>query len=704
MEELKPIDISIIIVNYNVKEFLANLLNSIYKAQHQLSLEIIVVDNASIDDSINYLKKRYPKVIYLANEQNVGFGKANNQAINISRGKYALIINPDTLIREDTLITMYNHMENHPETGAAGCKLLNPDGSFALESRRSIPTPFSALWKILGLTALFPKNKTFADYYLSWMDEDKPSRVPVLSGSFMFFRTEVLKELKGFDDQFFMYGEDIDLCHRVNEAGYNIDYVPDTSIVHFKGESTKKDNIDYIVLFNKALYQFFKKHYGYSYSIFFRTIVLLGILIRGVISYGKALFKKGLFPLSELLIINLIVSAGFILRFNINLTNGLQNYQLHYLTINILITTIFLLGAKYYNLYSKNRNSILTIVKTVILSFAGVALITFFVRQFAFSRLILGVGLVISTIILSLGRLIRKNLLSNPNYVRGRIRPVKLFIVGTDETTSRFIRRIRTKVDWNYEISGLISDKPVIEPEEVENVPIIGSINELPGLVHKNDIDQIIFMLGALSHDEILHVITQIQDVNVVYKMVPDSLDFIIGKSNIEYLDDIPVLDVELAYKTPWNQFVKRSFDIIVSLILIILMMPFVLPALIIQWNKKDVISISGKFPNSTVSLFSPYLKHKWKNRYLLYWQILKGKISFVGAPLTSIRNEDLTYKRGMTGLRQINESRVYHESEKERYEIYYLQNYSIWLDIDILLKTLAGKSKPLISLDAFDL
>jgi len=704
MEELKPIDISIIIVNYNVKEFLANLLNSIYKAQHQLSLEIIVVDNASIDDSINYLKKRYPKVIYLANEQNVGFGKANNQAINISRGKYALIINPDTLIREDTLITMYNHMENHPETGAAGCKLLNPDGSFALESRRSIPTPFSALWKILGLTALFPKNKTFADYYLSWMDEDKPSRVPVLSGSFMFFRTEVLKELKGFDDQFFMYGEDIDLCHRVNEAGYNIDYVPDTSIVHFKGESTKKDNIDYIVLFNKALYQFFKKHYGYSYSIFFRTLVLLGILIRGVISYGKALFKKGLFPLSELLIINLIVSAGFILRFNINLTNGLQKYQLHYLTINILITTIFLLGAKYYNLYSKNRNSILTIVKTVILSFAGVALITFFVRQFAFSRLILGVGLVISTIILSLGRLIRKNLLSNPNYVRGRIRPVKLFIVGTDETTSRFIRRIRTKVDWNYEISGLISDKPVIEPEEVENVPIIGSINELPGLVHKNDIDQIIFMLGALSHDEILHVITQIQDVNVVYKMVPDSLDFIIGKSNIEYLDDIPVLDVELAYKTPWNQFVKRSFDIIVSLILIILMMPFVLPALIIQWNKKDVISISGKFPNSTVSLFSPYLKHKWKNRYLLYWQILKGKISFVGAPLTSIRNEDLTYKRGMTGLRQINESRVYHESEKERYEIYYLQNYSIWLDIDILLKTLAGKSKPLISLDAFDL
>jgi GT2 family glycosyltransferase len=703
MEELKPIDISIVIVNYNVKEFLANLLNSVYKAQHQLSIEIIVVDNASNDDSINYLKKRYPKVIYMANEQNVGFGKANNQAINISAGKYTLIINPDTLIREDTLITMYNHMENHPETGAAGCKLLNPDGSFALESRRSIPTPISALWKILGLTALFPGNKTFADYYLSWMDENKPSRVPVLSGSFMFFRTEVLKELNGFDEQFFMYGEDIDLCHRVNEEGYNIDYVPDTSIVHFKGESTKKDNIDYIVLFNKALYQFFKKHYGYSYSIFFRTIVLLGILIRGVISYGKALFKKGLFPLSELLIINFIVSVGFMLRYNINLIKGLQNYQLHYLTINILITAIFLLGAKYYNLYSKNRNSILAIVKTVTLSFAGVALITFFVRQFAFSRLILGVGMVISVITLSLGRLIRKNLLSNPDYVRGRIRPVKLFIVGTDETTSHFIRKLRNKVAWNYEISGIISDKQVIEPEEVENIPIVGSINDLPGLVHKNDIDQIIFMLGALSHDKILHVITQIQDANIVYKMVPDSLDFIIGKSNIEYLDDIPVLDVELAYKTPWNQFLKRSFDIVISVILVILMTPLIIPALIIQWNKKDEISISGKFPNSAVSLFSPYLKHKWKNRYLLYWQILKGKISFVGAPLSSIRNEDLTYKPGMTGLRQINESRVYHESEKERYEIYYLQNYSIWLDIDILFKTLAGKSKPLISLDAFD-
>ncbi len=185
-------------------------------------------------------------------------------------------------------------MDKHPKTGASGCKIINPDGTFALESRRSIPTPLSALWKVLGLTALFPKSKTFADYYMSWMDENKPSQVPVLSGSFMFCRTEVLQKAEGFDEQFFMYGEDIDLCYRINKLGYDIDYVPATSIVHYKGESTKKGNLDYIVLFNKALYQFFKKHYSYGYSLFFRFLIVLGIILRGIIHYLKTQFKKNI--------------------------------------------------------------------------------------------------------------------------------------------------------------------------------------------------------------------------------------------------------------------------------------------------------------------------------------------------------------------------------------------------------------------------
>jgi len=695
------IDISIIIVNYNVKEFLANLLNSIYKAKNGYSLQIIVVDNASKDDSVPYLKNRYPDVTYFGNDKNLGFGKANNQAIKIAKGKYTLIINPDTLMREDTLTKMYLHMEQYPATGAAGCKLLNPDGTFALESRRSVPTPVSALWKVLGLTALFPKNKTFAEYYLNWMDEDKASRVPVLSGAFMFFRTSVLKELEGFDEQFFLYGEDIDICHRVNIAGYHIDYVPDTSIIHFKGESTKKDQIDYIVLFNKALFQFFKKHYSYSYSIFFRFVIFIGIILRGVIGYIKRLFFKGLFPVTEIAVINIIIIIAFLIRYKIPVSNPFSYYKISYFSYNLLITIIYLLAAKYYDLYSKNRDSILTVSKCVVIAFSGVAFITFFLRDFAFSRMILVGGALAAGLFLSTFRLIKKNIRTHSKYSRGQIKPVRLLIVGTGKDTDRLIKKIRGKVDWNYEIIGLIGDGSS-DDNLVENVPVIGKTRELSSVIRKYDIDQVFFQINGITYNEIIQLITQVKVSDVIFKMVPDSLDFILGKSNVEYLDDIPLLDVSISYKTAWNIFIKRLMDIILSVISIFLTMPL-LPFILIRKNKKQKIEIDEQVPFNVLRLFLPYQKHKWKNRHLLFWYILIGRISFVGAPLTTIHSAELSYKPGLTGLRQINESRVYREDEKERYELFYLQNYSIWLDFDILLKTLIGKTKPLLNLDVIN-
>ena len=191
------IHVSIIIVNYNVKEYLVNLINSINRSSGNLNIEIIVVDNNSTDGSPEYLTNRYPDIQFIANTRNVGFGKANNQGIHIARGEYILLLNPDTLIKEDTLLVMYRHMQENPQTGAAGCKLLNPDGTFAPESRRSVPTPASALWKVLGLTSIFPKSRKFSDYYLGWMDEDEAGPVPVLSGAFMFFSNRCIKKTEG---------------------------------------------------------------------------------------------------------------------------------------------------------------------------------------------------------------------------------------------------------------------------------------------------------------------------------------------------------------------------------------------------------------------------------------------------------------------------------------------------------------------------
>ena len=222
----KKIDISIVIVNYKVKEYIANLLNSLKKAQANFNLEIFVVDNDSQDNSVDYLRARYEDVIYIENKENVGFGVANNQAIMQARGEFTLIINPDTLVSEDTLEIMVNHMRHNLKCGASGCKILNPDGTFAPESKRSIPTINTAINKVLGLNTLFPKSKVFGSYYLGWLDENERSHIEVLSGCFMFWRTELLKSLNGFDERFFMYGEDIDLCYRIQSTDYYIEYVP----------------------------------------------------------------------------------------------------------------------------------------------------------------------------------------------------------------------------------------------------------------------------------------------------------------------------------------------------------------------------------------------------------------------------------------------------------------------------------------------
>ena len=194
--ESKSTDISVVIVNYKVKEYISNLLSSLYKAKGDYRLQIFVVDNNSDDGSIEYLESRYPDVVYIKNEENLGFGIANNQAIRLAEGEFTLIINPDTLVSEDTLEIMVQHMRSNPKCGASGCKILNPDGTYAPESKRSIPTISTAISKVLGLNTIFPKSKVFGSYYLGWIDENETSKIEVLSGSFMFWRTDVLKEMQ----------------------------------------------------------------------------------------------------------------------------------------------------------------------------------------------------------------------------------------------------------------------------------------------------------------------------------------------------------------------------------------------------------------------------------------------------------------------------------------------------------------------------
>jgi GT2 family glycosyltransferase/lipopolysaccharide/colanic/teichoic acid biosynthesis glycosyltransferase len=628
----------------------------------------------------------------------VGFGRANNQAIAIAKGTYTLLLNPDTLISEDTLSIMFNHMEKNPNTGASGCKLLNPDGSFAPESKRSVPTPFTALWKVVGLTKLFPKSKRFGDYYLGWMDENESGPIPVLSGAFMFFQTKVIKELGGFDERFFMYGEDIDLSYRVTEAGYQIDYVPQASIIHYKGESTKKENLDYVIIFNKAMYQFFEKHYSYAYTFLFKIVVKSGIVVRATSSYLASLFRQSAKPMMDLIILNTLVFVFFIIRYQINPSTLLEQYTTAYLVVNVLLSALFLAFSRYYEIYGLNKYSITAVAKAVLISFTGVVVITFFFRDFAFSRWILIFGAISSSAILGLFRFYSKNYGRDRVNQTGSIKPLRVFLVGIGSKTTELISLIRSKVDWNYEIVGLIVQKGENWVDSIDNVPVIGRTEHTPDLVRFHKIDQLIFLGNTVSNDEILNIMTQIRQQNVVFKIVPESMDFIIGKSNVEYFDNIPMVDVRLSYSTPWNKFLKRNLDFWLSTALLILGLPLMAPAIIFYLLSKgipdDVQFYLDGHRKSSLKLWLPYNQNTWVNRYIQFFYVLIGRISFVGSPIIQDRKDvPLYYKPGITGLRQINENRLFRESEKEKFELYYVQNYSIWMDIDILVKTLFVKT-----------
>ena len=257
--------LSAIIVSYNVKYYLAQCILSLLKSGTALDFEIIVVDNASSDGTEDLLHQLFPaewgsKLKFIENKHNAGFGKANNQALKIAQGQFILYINPDTLVGEDTLLNCLAFYEKHPAAGALGVRMLQANGAFAPESRRGNPNPFTSLCKILGLTKLFPHSKTFGKYYLQYLDEKQICPIDIVSGAFMMLPRPLLDLNGAFDEDFFMYGEDIDLSYRIQKSGHQNFYLP-TPILHYKGESTNKASRRYVNSFYKAMAIFFRKHY-----------------------------------------------------------------------------------------------------------------------------------------------------------------------------------------------------------------------------------------------------------------------------------------------------------------------------------------------------------------------------------------------------------------------------------------------------------
>lgn len=282
--------LSVIIVSYNVRHYLVQCLDSVVRATSDMEAGIWVVDNASTDGSVAYARSFFPQVHYIENTENVGFARANNQAIRQSSSQYVLLLNPDTIVGEDVLRGAIAFMDTHPKAGATGTQMINRNGSFAFESRRGLPYPATAFCKITGLCSLFPRNRFFGHYYMRYLDATQPAQIEVISGAYFLLRRTALEEAGLLCEDYFMYGEDIDLSYTLLQHGWQNWYQP-FRILHYKGESTQKSSFRYVHSFYDAMLIFFNKHLAKRYRL---TALLIKptVVLRGVMEMVRQQLRR----------------------------------------------------------------------------------------------------------------------------------------------------------------------------------------------------------------------------------------------------------------------------------------------------------------------------------------------------------------------------------------------------------------------------
>ncbi|MBK7105849.1 MAG: glycosyltransferase [Ignavibacteriae bacterium] len=654
------IDLSIIIVNYNVKEYLLNLLDSIKQASKNIITEIIVVDNNSDDGSIPAINEKFPQVITIQNLTNVGFGAANNQALEISKGKNILLINPDTLVRENTFEEMIKFLDQNPKVGIAGCKVLNPDGTLQLACRRSFPKPWVSFTKVMGLSKLFPQSKLFAKYNLTYLDENKSYEVDAISGSFMMLTREAYDKVGGFDTDFFMYGEDLDLCYRIQKSGLKVFYVHNTEIIHYKGESTKRSKIDETKIFYNAMHLFVRKHFSSSFIV--EIILQFAIILRKTFAFANK---------NKLILVSVI--ADFLLYIFLTYfseqihTNdnwpGFPNVYKPW--VYIIPAIIQILISSFSGVYKRNS---LSVLKTFIALFIGlvtIASLTFFFKQFAFSRVVVLLTYIFATIIFSLWRILYKLIWLNKT--SNNDLPLRTVLVGIDETAINFLNKIKSNLTIQYKLIGLIGLNIKDIDKKVENLKVIGSIENLKKVIREYQISNVIFSTESIGFDKIFSTVAQCQGENVNFLMSGSELDFMVGKSTITHIENVPLLKVEYNISMFIHKFIKRIFDIILSFILMILVFPFVWIYAKINLRKTFLINSLLQIP-----------------------EIFIGRKSFVGPKSDNFYQELFLGKKGITGLwftENIDENDI---EEKNRINLFYAKNQNIWLDLEIIGKSIS--------------
>jgi len=514
--------VSIVIVNFKVADYLKRTLLSLREAELYSRAEVIVVDNASHDDSKSLITSEFPEVTWVGLKNNIGFGKACNVGARGSHGEFLLFLNPDTLISKDTLTVCVNFFRSHPDAGIVGPKILNADGTLQASCRRSFPSPVVAFYRFAGLSKLFPKSKRFGRYNLTYLDPDKLSEVDAVSGSFMFMPAPLFSEITGFDEGFFMYGEDLDLCCRVREKGRKVWYNPATKIIHFKGKSAAKQTWKSRKAFYEAMMIFSRKYKHTHTSFFPGWLIFVGILIQAGAHFVGRIVRTSTAVFIDVIIINAILWGGISFWFahlameSPYAGNGAAILLLVHALLTISFVGIFL----YRGVYSKERYSLTNaLVAGAMASVIFVAAV-FFMKSLALSRIAFGVSTIIITFTLIAWREALPRILTS--FRRLIFTTGNVVIIGSDEVAGALIRNF--EVDSSATIEGVLWPHKSNVPGEFLGYPVLGHMENIKNVLSKHRVDLLLIATDQPWYSHLIEALASVKVHNLTIRWVPTEL------------------------------------------------------------------------------------------------------------------------------------------------------------------------------------
>ncbi|MGN0032306.1 MAG: glycosyltransferase [Candidatus Limimorpha sp.] len=649
--------LSVVIVNYNVEHFLEQCLYSVRRAMQGVEGEVFVVDNNSVDGSLKMLAAKFPEVRVIANKENVGFAKANNQAIRVSSGEYVLLLNPDTVVEDDTFTKTIAFMDSHPDAGGLGVKMVDGKGRFLPESKRGLPTPMTAFYKIFGLSKLFPHSRRFSKYHLGYLDEDEINPVDVLAGAFMLMRRETLEKCGLLDETFFMYGEDIDLSYRITLAGYKNYYFPETRIIHYKGESTKKTSVNYVLVFYKAMEIFAKKHFGHKRARLFSFVINFAIYFRAFIALLTQFVGKVYMPMIDALLGYSGLAAIGYLWGNLTIYEGAGSYPVFPLFTVIIpvYLLIWMLSTYFTGGYDKPYRIASALLGVGVGSVLVLVLYALLPTDLRFSRALVLFGALWMSLQMSISRIIGYWLrLHDFQYGRNAVK--RFLVIGGEEETHR-VEQLLKSTSIKPDFIGLVS------PNDDFNLPdnYLGNLCQVPDIINIYKITEIIFCSKDITHREIIDKMVEWKANKLDYKIAPVDTLSIIGSNSINTRGDLYTIDIKTINTAP-NRRKKRLFDFSVSLTGILFWL-FAAP----------FIKNPGQF---------------FRNCF----KVLFGGYSWVGYCETKCHEVKLPeIKKGIYDPSSIVDGEI-NDDAREQLNVMYARDYTVHKDINILYRKLLNR------------